>query len=138
MLAQDALDLAKLDRSAPAVRIDALPSPDPWSIAGAVRVTHPLSALGIEAFNGVTLPGFGDAYTLHVQYAGYSQSFRAVWDVGNWDAGGIIIPQGESGEPGSSHYTDQAAAWIAGRLWPLPFSEAVVNRTTVNREALLP
>jgi penicillin G amidase len=130
--------LATLPQARAALHVDALPSPDPWSIAGAVPVTHRLSALGIEMLNGVTLPGFGDAYTLHVQYAGYSQSFRAVWDVGNWDAGGITLPQGESGEPGSGHYTDQAAAWIGGRLWPLPFSDAVVRRTATDRETLLP
>ena len=130
--------LAKLAQSRAALPVDSLPSPDPWRIAGAVPVQHRLSALGIEMLNGVTLPGYGDAYTLHVQYSGYSQSFRAVWDVGNWDAGGITLPQGESGEPGSGHYTDQAAAWIDGRLWPLPFSDAVVKRTATERETLMP
>ncbi len=130
--------LAKLRNTRAAPHVDVLPSPDPWSAAGSVRVFHKLSALGIDVLNGVTLPGYGDAYTLHVQYPGYSQSFRAVWDVGNWDAGGITLPQGESGEPGSIHYTDQAAAWIGGQLWPLPFSEAVVKRTAVDREMLLP
>ncbi|HEY1976511.1 MAG TPA: penicillin acylase family protein [Candidatus Baltobacteraceae bacterium] len=115
----------------------AWPAPT-WDVAGAVPVKHKLSALGIEFLNGITLPGYGDSLTVHVQYAGYSQSFRAVWDVGNWDAGGITLPQGESGEPGSGHYTDQAAAWIAGRLWPLPFSDAAVQRTAVDRETLTP
>ncbi len=114
------------------------PSPAPWRVAGAVAVLHSLSALGINFLDGTTLPGYGDALTLHVQYPSYSQSFRAVWDVGNWDAGGITIPQGESGEPGSGHYTDQADAWIAGRLWPLPFSDEAVQRTAENRLTLLP
>ncbi|HZY98367.1 MAG TPA: penicillin acylase family protein [Candidatus Baltobacteraceae bacterium] len=109
-----------------------------WSIGGAVPVLHKLNALGIDFLNGVTLPGYGDEYTVHVQYRGYSQSFRAVWDVGNWDAGGITIPQGESGEPGSGHYTDQAAAWIGGRLLSLPFSDSAVQRTAVDRETLTP
>ena len=109
-----------------------------WDVAGAVPVQHKLSVLGIEFLNGATLPGYGDDYTVHVQYRGYSQSFRAVWDVGNWDAGGMTLPQGESGEPGSNHYTDQAAAWIAGRLLPLPFSDSAVQRTAVDREMLTP
>jgi penicillin amidase len=109
-----------------------------WRIAGAVPVQHPLSSLGLTFLNGVTLPGYGDAFTLHVQYTGFSQSFRAVWDTGDWDAGGIILPQGMSGEPGSGHYTDEAAAWIAGRLWPLPFSPSAVARTTVDRQTLQP
>jgi penicillin G amidase len=114
------------------------PAPAPWGIAGAVPVLHSLSKLGVGFLDGTTLPGYGDALTLHVQYPGYSQSFRAVWDVGNWDAGGITLPQGESGEPGSGHYTDQAAAWIEGRLWPLPFNDETVQRTAVDRETLLP
>ena len=117
---------------------EALPSPEPWRIAGAVRVLHPFSSLGIDALDGTTLPGYGDAFTPHVQYERYSQSFHAVWDVGNWDAGGITLPQGESGEIGSGHYTDQAAAWVAGRLWPLPYSDAAVQRTAVDRETLTP
>jgi penicillin G amidase len=115
-----------------------LPSPEPWSVAGADPVRHALSSLGITFLDGVTLPGNGDAFTLHMQSPGYSQSFRAVWDVGNWDAGGITLPQGESGEPGSDHYVDQAQAWIAGRLWPLPFSDDAVTRTAASRELLLP
>jgi penicillin amidase len=116
----------------------ALPSPAPWRLAGADPVPHALASLGIDFLDGVTLPGNGDALTIHMQSPGYSQSFRAVWEVGNWDSGGITLPQGESGEPGSGHYTDQATAWINGRLWPLPFSDAAVSRTAVHREALLP
>jgi penicillin G amidase len=121
-----------------ALRAVPLPSPAPWRIAGAVPVLHALSSLGISFLDGTTLPGYGDALTVHVQYPGYGQSFRAVWDVGNWDAGGITLPQGESGEIASGHYTDQAQAWIAGRLWPLPFSDAAVQRTAVERETLAP
>ncbi len=127
-----AASLGELPRSV------ALPSPAPWRIAGAVRVLHALAPLGIGFLDGTTLPGYGDAFTLHVQTPGYSQSFRAVWEVGDWDEGGITLPQGESGEPGSGHYTDEAAAWVKGRLWPLPFGDAAVQRTAVQRETLLP
>jgi penicillin amidase len=116
----------------------ALPSPAPWRIAGAVPVLHALSSLGMNFLDGITLPGYGDAFTLHVQYPGYSQSFRAVWEAGNWDAGGITLPQGESGQPGSGHYTDQVTAWVEGRLWPLPFSDAAVQRTAAERLTLRP
>jgi penicillin amidase len=114
------------------------PSPQPWGVAGAVQVEHPLAALGMAFLNGTKFAGNGDAYTVHVQNNGFSQSFRAVWDVGNWDAGGITIPQGESGRPGSGHYTDEAADWIAGRLLALPYSDAAVDRETVNRLMLQP
>jgi penicillin G amidase len=124
------------------VRTIVTTSPQPWSQAGAVPVRHAFAALGMSFLNGVTLPGNGDTFTVHVQAHDergggyYSQSFRAVWDVGNWDSGGISIPQGESGEPGSKHYTDEVAAWLEGRLQPLPYSEAAVERAAVQREVL--
>ncbi|MEO6834447.1 MAG: penicillin acylase family protein [Candidatus Tumulicola sp.] len=131
-------ELAIARRSPNALHVSPLPPADPWSTAGAITPLHAFSSLGINFLDGTPLPGYGDAFTVHVQYPGYSQSFRAVWDVGNWDAGGITLPQGESGEPGSGHYTDQAGAWIAGRLWPLPFSDAAVERTAAQRETLAP
>lgn len=111
---------------------------EPWSVAGAVTVRHPLDALGLWFLNGSTFAGNGDSLTVHVQNDGFSQSFRAVWDVGNWDAGGITIPQGESGQPGSPHYTDEAPAWVAGTLLPLPYSDGAVAKAARERQTLSP
>lgn len=110
----------------------------PWARAGAIPLEHPLAPLWFAFLNGGTLPGDGDEYTIHLQEAGFAQSFRAVWDVGNWDAGGISIPSGESGEPGSGHYTDLTQQWISGALEPLPFSERAVQRATRERMTLVP
>ena len=110
----------------------------PWGRYDPIAVKHPLSALGFAFLNGVTLPGNGDSFSLHVQNSRDTQSFRAVWDVGNWDAGGIVIPSGESGEPASGHYTDQSSAWIAGRLIGLPFTDAAVRAATQQSLTLQP
>jgi penicillin amidase len=109
-----------------------------WGSLAAMTIEHQLSGLGLTLLDGVTLPGDGDNYTIHVQTPGFSQSFRAVWDVGNWDAGGIVIPSGESGEPGSGHYTDLSAAWVAGRLEPLPYSRRAVDAAARERLTLVP
>jgi len=111
---------------------------EPWSEYGEVTVRHSLASLGFSFLNGATLPGDGDAYSIHVQRTTSSQSFRAVWDVGNWDAGGITIPSGESGQPGSGHYTDQSPAWIARRMMPLPFSDTAVRAAARTTLALQP
>jgi penicillin G amidase len=97
-----------------------------WGRAGAVNVEHPLAPLHFGFLNGATFPGAGDEYTIHLQEPGFAQSFRAVWAVGDWDAGGMAIPSGESGRPGSSHYLDESSAWIAGRMEPLPFTARAV------------
>ncbi len=112
--------------------------PQPWGRAGAIRVEHPLAPLRFSFLNGATLPGDGDEYTIHLQEPGFAQSFRAVWDAGNWDAGGIVIPSGESGEPGSGHYDDLRAAWVSGGLVPLPFSDRSVAAATRARLVLEP
>jgi len=119
--------------------IDATAAVTPWGTYGAVQVKHPLAALGLGwLLNGTQFPGNGDAFTVHVQGSGTSQSFRAVWDVGDWDTGGIVLPQGESGRPGSPHYTDGADDWLAGTLVALPYSAAAVERATRAIETLSP
>lgn len=109
-----------------------------WGEYDRVTVRHPLAMLGFTFLNGATFPGDGDSYGLHVQTSNHSQSFRAVWDVGNWDAGGISIPSGESGEPASGHYTDLSKAWIEHRLEPMPFSAAAVRAATRETLTLTP
>lgn len=110
----------------------------PWAKAGAVDVAHPLSAMWYGLLSGTTLPGDGDEFTVHLQEPGFAQGFRAVWDVGNWDAGGISIPAGESGSPGSVHYDDRTQHWIEGVLEALPFSDRAVRRATVESLTLRP
>jgi penicillin amidase len=111
---------------------------DTWDTFGERTALHPLAAFGFSMWNGVRFPGLGDGYALHVQAPANAQSFRAVWDVGNWSAGGIVIPQGESGEPGSSHYRDGAPIWLRGDLVPLPFGDAEVTKAAESTLALAP
>jgi acyl-homoserine lactone acylase PvdQ len=110
----------------------------PWGQAGQVDVEHPLSPAWYGLLRGVSLPGEGDEYTIHLQEPGFAQGFRAVWDVGNWDAGGIVLPSGESGEPASGHYDDLARTWISGTMIPLPFTTRAVAAATVRTLTLAP
>jgi penicillin G amidase len=107
----------------------------PWEHAGEIHVFHPFGPIGFPFLNGTRFPGNGDQYTIRVQTAGLSQSFRAVWEAGNWDAGGLSLPTGESGQVGSDHYDDLSATWVRGELQPLPFSDAAVARAA--RQCLL-
>lgn len=110
----------------------------PWSVVGARTAQHPLAGLGLSAWNGVPFQGAGDGYSPHVQAPANAQSFRAVWDVGKWNEGGIVIPLGESGEPGSPHYRDLAGTWLGGTLVPLPFDDASVERAARSSLELRP
>ncbi len=94
----------------------------PYGDAYAVVPVHPLSGFGFNFWNAPRLAGSGGSYSPAVQGPVLGQSFRAVWDVGAWDAGGIDIPIGESGQPASPHYLDLAARWPTHALTPLPWS----------------
>lgn len=111
---------------------------EPWGAYGRFTVRHPLAMLGMSFLNGATFDGNGDSFGVHVQTPTHSQSFRAVWDVGNWDAGGIVIPSGESGEPASGHYTDLSKTWQHEDLVPLPFSDAAIRAAATRTLTLLP
>ena len=100
----------------------------PYGDAYAVVPLHPLSGFGLNFWNAPRLAGSGGSYAPAVQGPVLGQSFRAVWDVGAWDAGGIDIPIGESGQPASPHYLDLAARWPTHVLTPLPFSGDAVAR----------
>ncbi len=109
-----------------------------WANAGAVQLLHPFGPIGFPFLNGGTLPGSGEEYTVHVQDDTLSQSFRAVWQVPDWDEGGLSIPAGESGRIGSRHYEDLRERWIRGDLEPLPFSDRAVERAARSRTLLMP
>ncbi len=110
----------------------------PYGEVFAVVPRHVLAAFGMTWWNGPTYRGRSGAFAPAVQGRTAGQSFRAVWDVGDWDAGGIAIPLGESGEPGSPHYADLADAWARRELAPLPWSAAAVARATRTTETLAP
>lgn len=110
----------------------------PYGTAYAVVAEHPFAAFNFHFWDGPPFPGMGGSYAPAVQAIELGQSFRAVWDVGNWDAGGLNLPLGESGEPGSPHYTDEVPAWLHGELTPLPFSAGAVARAATGTLTLAP
>jgi len=112
-LRSHAIDLGKLDVALPSA------DPLPWRFVGRTPLHHPLHGLGITLFDPPGLPGHGDFASVAVRTATLGQSFRAVWDVGNWSNGGIVIPLGENGLMQTPHATDQEAAYLAGTLFPL-------------------
>jgi penicillin amidase len=65
-------------------------------------------------------------------------SMRMIVDLGDLDASRWVNLTGSSGHPGSEHYTDQLAAWAAGRSYPWPFSADAVRETAADSRRLRP
>ncbi|MGZ8580246.1 MAG: penicillin acylase family protein, partial [Actinomycetota bacterium] len=65
-------------------------------------------------------------------------SWRVVYDLSDLDRSVGVLPTGNSGNPASGHWSDQAALWLAGDAHPLPFTEAAVESATVALARLVP
>jgi penicillin amidase len=69
---------------------------------------------------------------------GFSQTvgatFREVIDVSDWDRSVATSAPGQSGQPGSPHFSDLAKLWGDEHYFPLPYSDSAVS---ANAEATL-
>lgn len=131
--------------------VDAL-GPDPagwsWGAMHRVRLVHPLGALpGLEPlFTAVDAPLGGDEQT--VSQGGFDgrdgyraaviPSWRAVYDLDDLDRSMGALPAGNSGNPASPHWNDQAELWLAGELHPLPLTRPAVEAAAVATLHLVP
>ena len=77
------------------------------------------------AGDGETVRAGGIAPMLGLQCY-LSSCARYVFDVGDWDNSGWVVPHGVSGVRGSGHDLDQRAAWAACEVLPMAYSPSAV------------
>jgi penicillin amidase len=65
-------------------------------------------------------------------------SWRLVADLADVDRSSAVLPTGQSGNPASPHWNDQADLWIEGRLRPAPVTRPAVEAAAQHRLALVP
>ncbi len=87
----------------------------------------------------------GDEYTVNatgVDGDSWDQvsgaSYREILDTSNWDQSVAVNTPGQSGQPGSPHYSDLMPLWDAGRYFPLVYSRKAVEEATTDRLVLKP
>lgn len=124
--------------------------PDPaqwqWGNLHRVRFRHALDQQpgAGELFDLGPLPRPGDEYTVNATGMGDSweqtsgASYRQILDLNEWDRSWVINSPGQSGQPGSPHYSDLLSTWDAGRYFPLLYSRKAVEGETTNRLMLEP
>jgi len=61
-----------------------------------------------------------------------------ILDVGAWDNSVMVNSPGESGVPGSAHYSDLMPLWDQGQYIPMLYSRAAVEQHVSERVILEP
>ena len=125
------------------------PQPSAWSWGRLHSVTfhHVLELVpgGKALFDVGPVPRPGDSYTVNNtsyrddefdQLSG--PSYREIIDVGNWDGSMVVNVPGESGQPGSSHYSDLVPLWDQTRYFPMLYSRDAVEKQAKDRLTLEP
>jgi penicillin amidase len=117
-----------------------------WGALHRVRFAHPLAQMpGLaEVFVAAEHELPGDEQTvLQGGFDGRSgfepvvvPSWRFVADLNDLDHSMAVLTTGQSGNPVSPHWNDQAPLWIAGELRPAPLSRPAVEAVAVHRLTL--
>jgi penicillin amidase len=119
-----------------------------WGAVHRLRLAHPLADIpGLDPlFTAVDAEVGGDETTV-CQTAfdareGFDvaviPSWRAVYDLADLDRSVGVLPAGNSGNPASPHWNDQAPLWLGGETHALPFSAAAVEAASVAECRLVP
>jgi penicillin G amidase len=128
------------------IRLRKLEGPDPtkwtWGELHYAQFHHALSPVFKDLG---PVPRSGDGETVGATgYYGDSfeqlvgASYREILDVSDWDKSVAINAPGQSGEPGSPHYSDLLPLWSEGRYFPLQYSEEAVKKVLTDKLLLEP
>jgi penicillin amidase len=145
--ARDAALFQALREAVEEARTKLGPNPDTWRW-GALHTTpfhHPLAVDDErkKLFDLPTVERGGDGDTINVGAgpgfaAVHGASFREVLDVADWDRSVAINVPGQSGEPGSPHYSDLLPLWAGERSFPFLFSHERIEQASPERLLLAP
>lgn len=107
-----------------------------WKRFNSLEMFHPLGRSGLlKTLLSITgKPQSGTIYSVRAASKTHGPAMRFVANPANWDESILLIPSGESGQPGSSHYSDQFSYWYEGKPILAPFNdgaEAKAKRHTL-------
>ena len=83
-------------------------------------------------------PQSGTVFSPRAASRHHGPSERFVANLADWDRSIILISAGQSGQPGSEHYTDQFPYWFDGKAIYGPFTDAAEAKTKKHTLVLKP
>jgi penicillin amidase len=97
-----------------------------WKRFNYLEMLHPIGRGGIlkKLLSKSGQAQSGTLFSPRAASRHHGPSERFVANLGDWDQSILLIPAGQSGQPGSEHYTDQFSYWFEGKPIYEPFSDA--------------
>ena len=111
-----------------------------WKKFNSLDMFHPLGHNGVlKTFLSITdKPQSGTIYSVRAASKTHGPAMRFVANPANWDESILLIAPGESGQPGSRHYSDQFSYWYEGKPILAPFSDAAEAKARKHTLTLKP
>jgi penicillin amidase len=97
-----------------------------WKRFDSLDMLHPLGRKGwLKTLFSITGKAQGGtSFSPRAATRDHGPAMRMAASVGDWDNSLMVIPGGQSGQLGSSHYSDQFRYWYEGKPVAAPFSDA--------------
>ncbi len=111
-----------------------------WKNFNALQMQHPIGRAGLLKFlfSEPDRPQAGTGFSPRAAYHRHGPAMRFVANLADWDDSILLVPGGQSGQLGSSHYSDQFSYWFEGKPIFQPFSDAAEARTKRHTLTLKP
>ena len=122
------------------------PSKWTWGQLHTVQFRHPLDqskGAGFMDLGPVARPGDEETVDSTGYYGkSFAQvsgaSYREILDTSDWDKSVAVNVPGQSGQPGSAHYSDLLPLWTEGQYFPLSYTKAAVDKVATDTLSLEP
>ena len=111
-----------------------------WKRFNSLDMFHPIGRQGfLKSLLSITdKPQSGTLWSVRAATKTHGPAMRFVGNPGNWDESILLITAGQSGQLGSSHYSDQFSYWYEGRPIFAPFSDAAEAKARKHTLTLKP
>ena len=118
------------------------PNPEDWTWKSFnyLDMLHPIGREGLlkKLLSITDEPQSGTPFSPRAASRHHGPSERIVANTADWDQSILLIPAGQSGQPGSEHYKDQFQYWFDGKPIYGPFSDAAEAKTRKHMLILKP
>jgi penicillin G amidase len=118
------------------------PNPEDWTWKSFnyLDMLHPIGREGLlkKLLSMTDEPQSGTLFSPRAASRHHGPSERIVANTADWDQSILLIPAGQSGQPGSEHYKDQFQYWFDGKAIYGPYSDAAEAKTRKHTLVLKP